>query len=636
MGSEIIRIGENKNNVVGFTGTEFNYPILYAIKGVDDPASLREEDMQPVHGRQHIDYLWMMELTEAMEQDRDRYFISDDSFRELCVGLNEGSNGWALLVGLDEKSTLGDLTAELSSRKLKPFTYGETADMMRKANIQFTDLGPRESGAIYFAQLLVRYALIYARDLGGNPHEISHSIEEYAPGVVLLLGEPDVKTRSILQGLLGLGVPVVSLQKDYGLIGHKHRVQTVAKMMDRVWRLPNIRARLVERASVVLPVPSGPVYGRGALNEDMVAFRVGGSGSGFIVSMPSNIEEATVNIVGTLDDASGFSVLVELGNPEVEPDLTLWVDAVIQKVSKYAKGVKIQSSGGGVELLMTQEALDAEFTLNHLGNMIITELKNEFPSIGPVKVSFILDASEEERLKVEVDKYKEERRSLIDSASEDSLDTFYGCTRCRSFSLGHACTVTPDRPAQCSKPWYMLKAYAVLAPGNTYNPCTLIEKGDCLDPVRGEYTGVNASTGIRTEGRVERVFLHSIFEYPHTACSCFQNIAYYIPEVDGIAIMDRGFKGKSPGDWTWTKLANLVAGGQYQNGAASIATGYLRSPKFLQADGGYSRVVWMSEKLLYFSKDMIPEKHLQHIGTEKDARSLVELRGFLEKGHSKN
>lgn len=144
--------------------------------------------------------------------------------------------------------------------------------------------------------------------------------------------------------------------------------------------------------------------------------------------------------------------------------------------------------------------------------------------------------------------------------------------------------------------------------------------------MKGEYTGVNASTERRTEDRVKRVYLHTIFEHPHTSCSCFQNIAYYIPELDGIAIMNRGYQGKAPGGVTWTTLANKVAGRQYQGGAATIATKYLHSPKFLQADGGYKRVVWMTERLKTFAGDAIPEKYRNRIATEKDATTIKELK----------
>jgi acetyl-CoA decarbonylase/synthase, CODH/ACS complex subunit beta len=155
------------------------------------------------------------------------------------------------------------------------------------------------------------------------------------------------------------------------------------------------------------------------------------------------------------------------------------------------------------------------------------------------------------------------------------------------------------------------------------NVTSSIEKGECVDPDKGEYQGVNASTYTRTNGMVDRIYLHSIFGYPHTACSCFQNVAYYIPKVEGIAIMDRGYKGTAPGEMTW--LANLVAGRQYPEGAATIATQYLRSPKFLQADGGYKRVVWMTETLKNFALESIPSEHRSRIQTERNVTTLDEL-----------
>lgn len=611
----------------GFKGTEFKYPILYAIKGITDPG-LMDDDSISIQGRHHIDNLWRVELDEAKEQDQAKYFITDDDFRSLCVGLNEGSNGWAFIMGLKKESKLDELIAGLDSHRLKPYTSGKTRALLEKSGAEFTDLGPRESGVIYFAQLLVRYALIYARDLGGDPHEISHSIEEYAPGVILLMGTHDEQTRVLLQGLLGLGVSVVSLGESYGLVGPIYEVQSVTEMMSSVWKLPNIRSRLRGYTSADIPIPSGPVYRREVLKEEDIEVQAGGTPSGFIVSMPSKVVRDETKVIGSLDDATGFSILVELGNPEADPSVTLWVDAILQRVSKYGKGVKIQTSGG-VILQITKQAVKAGFTLMHLGSLIITELRNEFPSIGPVRVSFILDGAEESRLYPEICAYREMRKELIEQVSEDNLDSFYGCTRCRSFSLGHACTVTPERPAQCSKPWYMLKAYAVLAPGDTFNPCTLIEKGDCIDPLRGEYSGVNASTFSRTDGLVERVYLHSIFGYPHTACSCFQNVAYYIPEVDGIAIMDRGYKGEAPGGMTWTRLANMVAGRQCHEGAATMATQYLRSTKFLQADGGYERVVWMTETLKNFAGDSISEEDRTRIKTEKTVTTIKGLQDQL-------
>jgi acetyl-CoA decarbonylase/synthase complex subunit beta len=174
-----------------------------------------------------------------------------------------------------------------------------------------------------------------------------------------------------------------------------------------------------------------------------------------------------------------------------------------------------------------------------------------------------------------------------------------------------------------------LKAQALLAPGNPYYNCTLIEKGELIDPERGEYSGVNKATSERTGGRVERVYLHSVFGHPHTACSCFQNVAYYIPELDGIALVHRNYSGEAPGGWTWSRLANNVAGYQNPDGFTTFATMYLKSSKFFQADGGYDRVVWMTGTLKTIAGDSIPEERRSRIATEKEATTLAELKGFL-------
>lgn len=165
----------------------------------------------------------------------------------------------------------------------------------------------------------------------------------------------------------------------------------------------------------------------------------------------------------------------------------------------------------------------------------------------------------------------------------------------------------------------MIKAYAVLAPDSVYNSCRLVEKGDCINPKKGEWTGVNTSTEKMTGGRVNRVFLHSIFRHPHTSCSCFQNVAWHITEVDGIAIMHRKYVGPSPGAMTWIQLANMVVGRQYPKGAAAMGTAYLRSPKFLQADGGYERIVWLTSQLKSSASNAIPEHLRSSIATEKYA-----------------
>jgi acetyl-CoA decarbonylase/synthase complex subunit beta len=620
-----------------FEGTVFDYPLLYGITGLKIPEESKIERAYLMIGRAEggyfIDALWLAELAESATSDRGEYFMGDDRFRSFCVGLNEGVNGWALLLGDGDAESFAQLSNELSTRKLRLFASGSASNDVSTYDVEVKILGERETGLVYFAQMLMRYAIIYGRELAGEAHEIAHAVEEYAPGVIFVMGGLTELEGLLLQGMLSLGAPVVTLNSDHGLVGHVYVASSIPKMVELAWSLPNIRARLEYPASPEVPVPTGRIFVREKLIEEDLDLELKGSSSSFMVVKPSIDVEMDEIVVQEPDgSADGFSVLVELGNRVVDPPITLWVEGVLRRLINYAKGVKVRvGEGGRVNLRMTSEAKKAGFKLHHLGNLIHTELRNDFPQIGHVRVSFITDSEEEARLRPDIDAFTADRYEQINETTEEDLDYFFGCTRCRSFSLGHACTVTPDRPAQCSKPWYQLKANAVLNEGDVFDQCVLVEKGECLDPVRGEYLGINESTEERTEGRVNRVYLHSIFGSPHTACSCFQNVVYHIPEVDGLAIMNRGFEGNAPRDMTWTMLGNLLAGRQYRGGATTIATAYLRSRKFLQADGGYERVVWMSEFLKKAAGDAIPSKLRDSIATENDARTLKELEMFLKK-----
>ena len=69
-------------------------------------------------------------------------------------------------------------------------------------------------------------------------------------------------------------------------------------------------------------------------------------------------------------------------------------------------------------------------------------------------------------------------------------------------------------------------------------------------------------------------------------------------------------------------------------GFLGLALEYLRSPKFLQADGGLRRLVWMPKELKERYKEAIPEDVFDKIATEDDVKNADELVEFLDKnGH---
>jgi acetyl-CoA decarbonylase/synthase complex subunit beta len=60
----------------------------------------------------------------------------------------------------------------------------------------------------------------------------------------------------------------------------------------------------------------------------------------------------------------------------------------------------------------------------------------------------------------------------------------------------------------------------------------------------------------------------------------------------------------------------------------------MRSPKFLDADGGWNRVVWLPKEIKERVKDFIPKDVVDKIATEENAQNIDALKAFLkEKGH---
>jgi len=84
---------------------------------------------------------------------------------------------------------------------------------------------------------------------------------------------------------------------------------------------------------------------------------------------------------------------------------------------------------------------------------------------------------------------------------------------------------------------------------------------------------------------------------PMTCCGCFEAIAMILPETNGVMVVTREYKGDTPSGMTFSTLAGTIGGGAQTPGFIGISKSYLVSERFLQAEGGISRVVWMPKHL---------------------------------------
>jgi len=124
--------------------------------------------------------------------------------------------------------------------------------------------------------------------------------------------------------------------------------------------------------------------------------------------------------------------------------------------------------------------------------------------------------------------------------------------------------------------------------------------------------------------------MYTGFGYPHTSCGCFEAVAFYIPEVEGFGIVHRGYKEVTVNGLPFSTIADSTAGGRQVDGFHGLSVEYMRSPKLLQADGGWNRIVWMPQSIKERVKDFIPKELTDKIATENDTKTIDDLKSFLE------
>lgn len=130
-----------------------------------------------------------------------------------------------------------------------------------------------------------------------------------------------------------------------------------------------------------------------------------------------------------------------------------------------------------------------------------------------------------------------------------------------------------------------------------------------------------------------------MMEDPMTSCGCFECIAAIVPEANGVMIVDRDFTGMTPVGMTFSTLAGQVGGGLQVPGFIGIGKLYISSKKFISAEGGHQRIVWMTKQLKEEVGSRLEERLKENgtedllfkIATEEDAEEPEQLVAYLEK-----
>jgi acetyl-CoA decarbonylase/synthase, CODH/ACS complex subunit beta len=347
------------------------------------------------------------------------------------------------------------------------------------------------------------------------------------------------------------------------------------------------------------------------------------------------ITDGDISVVGpdisSMEEGKHYplGILVEIAGVKVEQDLEGVIERRIHEYSNYIEGFMHLNQRYDIWIRLSKKSFKKGLNSFRLIGKVMLELfRNELPILEKIQITFITDPEKLKPLYKEALERYEARDARARGLLDKDVDVFYGCALCQSFAPTHICVITPQRYANCGAiSWFDGRAAAGIDPKG---PIYAIEKGTCVDEERGEYTGVNESAKKRSMGEINRVYLYSAFGYPHTSCGCFEGIAFYIPEVDGFGIVLRGFRDVTVNGLAFSTMADSTAGGRQVDGFHGISIEYMRSARFMHADGGYNRVVWMPAETKERLKDFIPASVFPAIATEMDTKTIPELRNFLK------
>ena len=97
-----------------------------------------------------------------------------------------------------------------------------------------------------------------------------------------------------------------------------------------------------------------------------------------------------------------------------------------------------------------------------------------------------------------------------------------------------------------------------------------------------------------------------------------------------MGIVYRESKEATPIGLSFGAIADSTAGGRQVDGFHGLSLEYMKSPKFLQVDGGWKRIVWLPTQLKEMLKDYIPTELFNKIPTDNEVKTVEELKTFLK------
>ena len=531
---------------------------------------------------------------------------------EEAVALVKSYQAQGILVTL-----VGDIIDQLSE-----------AGMKTGANLRVIPLGKDVTAVIHVVSVALRAALIFGNITPGDAGNLMKYTMERVPAFVNAFAPLNDVIVACGAGAIALGFPVITNQEGVAQVPKSLICQPdVSKFNATSLEARDIKIKIT---NIDIPVAfasafEGEIIRRGDMQVEFDGSRVDCAELVQAVDA-TEIEDHKITIVGPdvdemeLGSKNTIAYVVKVARKNMQSDFEPVIERKFHNYINCIEGVYHTGQRDMLRIRIGKEAFNAGFRLKHIGEVLYVSVKNEFDAVvDKCEVTIYTDPAECTRVRHEVAiPTFDKRDERLDTLTDESVDVYYSCILCQAFSPSHVCVVTPERLGLCGAvSWLDAKATNQLDPNG---PCQVITKERPIDERIGEYEDVNEAVQKFSQGALQDVSLYSIMEKPMTSCGCFECICGIEPFSNGVVITNREYAGMTPLGMTFPELASMTGGGVQTPGFMGHGKHFISSKKFMKAEGGIERIVWMPKEL----KDTVAER------LNKTAKELYGIDNFTD------
>jgi acetyl-CoA synthase len=598
-------------------------------------------------------------------------FTDDAILRTQGIKLVDGRMpGFAACVGaMPTNEAAVKLARELQERNILAFLSSSTdgrsmAEQLAEEGVEMSwdtylvPYGKETSTTVHALNFAARAAMTFGGLVPGDLAKARRILlynKDRVFAFVLALGEVDDRKYATAAGAINFGFPVVA-DTDIpqilpsGICTYEHVVSNVPdeRLVNKAIEVRGLKLKITK---IPIPVSYSAAFEGERVRKEQLRVEFGRSltpAFEYLRSRELNeIEDGQIRVVGPdLDTAEPggsmpLGILIEVAGRKLQKDFEPILERQVHRFVNGAMGVMHIGQRDLPWIRMSNETYDAGFRLRDFGVILHAKYLEEYPAIvDKVQVTIYSEAAEIEKILHEARVVWDERDRRVAGMTDETVDIFYSCTLCQSYAPNHVCVISPQRLGLCGAyNWLDGKVSHEINPSGPNQP---IEKGACLDSKLGLFSGINEFVAAKSNKTVDQVSLYSMMNSPMTSCGCFECIMGVAPEANGVVVVNREYAGMTPLGMSFSTLAGLVGGGIQTPGFLGVGRLYLASPKFIPADGGLPRLVWMPKELKDALRDRLAERAVEigdpefvdKIADETVATTTEELLAFLERvGH---